>query len=352
MSEENSLLGEALVGLSAESSPVESASQEPSFESIVDANNKTADDFLNKLLVAKGEVDAPAEEQPSSEEPEVEVAEVSEESSEENEVETPADESTDDNDSVVEESDEDEFVKDDSDVDLFDLESLKDGAFEVQWGDETKTMTWDQIQKQLDRSRSASEKSREAKELIEQFDAKQTELADRESRLEKLDISNQHDRELVELDIRYREVSKRIADAEGSVPKTFLDAQQAIVARFNEVQAEKNQLMDSMRVEIPSDMVDYVSSKLSHSAQTMIATDPSMIELVKKAQRWDESQKKIANNRPKLQAKKAGQKGKGGAKVATGADSKKEAAKQAIKKQQFSQVDPDMFLQSYLSRQS
>ena len=128
MSEENSLLGDALVGLNADTSPVESAPQEPAFGDIVDANRKAEDDALAKLLQAKGVDESPAQ-QSVSETPEEAEPEVSEEPSEEPTEETLSDESTDEDDSVLEESDDaDEFVDDDADVSLFDPDSLKDGA--------------------------------------------------------------------------------------------------------------------------------------------------------------------------------------------------------------------------------
>ena len=350
MSEDNSLLAQADNGPSEGASPVDSAPQEPSFGEIVDANNKTAQDFLDSYLEAKASESNPAE-QPVDTPVEEEVVDVSEDSSEETPEETNPDESTDDSDSAVEESDDDEFVEDSSDVDLFDADSLREGAFEVQWGEETKVMTWDQIQKQLNRSRSASEKSREAKELTDQLEHQQQELTDRESRLEKFDLSNQHDREMVALDLQYRAVSEQIDNAEGSVPKALLQRQQDIVDRFHEVKAAKDSIVESLRVDIPSSVSGYVTSNLSKDAQTMVASDPTLLKAIEKAQKWDNSQKKVAAAKPRLKAQKAGPKGRGSS-VPKGVDSKKAAEKAKITKGQFSKVDPNVFLSSYLAAKS
>ena len=348
MSEENSLLADALTGLDADVAPVDSASQEPAFADIVDANNKAAEDFLAAHVASMNGTEAPAE-QPAEEPVEEETAVVSEESSEEEE--TPTDESTDGDNSVTEEDDgSDEFEEDFSEDEIFDADSVREGKFEVQWGDESKIMTWDQIQKQLSRSRSASEKSREAKELIEATEARSEELNARESRLEKFDLSNQHDRELVALDLQYRNVSQQIDDADGSVPKQLLDTQKAIVERFNTVQSEKADVLESMKVEIPAEVSDYVSS-WSPSAQEAIATNPELISVVQKAIRKDASDKKVAASRPKLQAKKSMSKGKGGTPKMT-SNSKKDQAAARAAKGHYAADDSELFLESFLSQKS
>ena len=209
-------------------------------------------------------------------------------------------------------------------------------------------MTWDQIQKQLDRSRSASEKSREAKEQLEALTTQQEQLSDREARLEKFDLSNQHDRELVALDLQYRHVSEQINSATGSVPKALLDRQQELVDRFHVVNNEKQELLEQLKVEIPKELTSYVSS-MSKSTQNAIASDPELLALAKDAKQWRERQGKVAKARPKLQAKKAGRKGSAGAVAPV--DGQKASASAKVKRGDYTNVDPDAFLDSYISAQ-
>ena len=242
----------------------------------------------------------------------------------------------------------DDEVEDSSDVDLdvVDYDEAKNYKFSLKINGEDKEMTFDQIQKQVARAVSASEKSREAKEQLASLETQQQELADRESRLDMLDISNQHDRELVTLDLQYRAVSEQIQNADGSVPKALLEQQQQIVDRFHTVQAEKAQVMNDLRVEVPHGLKEYVSSNLSK--QVVDAIDPSMLKLIEKAKKWDESQAKIGKSQPKLKARKSMAKGSSTTPKPQ-SNSKTAKSEALLKKGNFAAANADDFLQSYLA---
>ena len=345
MSEENSLLTDVPTGLGTDASPIESAETNLSFGEIVDANKKAEEEALAKLLNSKNLSDTPAE-QPVEEKSEEATTEVSEESTDE---ETTTVESTDGDDSVTEESDDtDEFVSDDDDVQLFDNDSLKDGAFEVQWGEETKTMTWDQIQKQLDRSRSASEKSREAKEQLESIATDKEALSTREAKVEQLEMSDLQARELVIYDYQYRVLSEQMENANGEQYKALDKQRQDVANKFHEVKSSVDETKKSLFTDLSKDISDYATSKLSAQSVKAAKYDPALADIIAKAKKWDESKRKVALAKPKLKAKRSMAKGNSGG-IPKSVDSKKEAAKKAIKKGNFASVDPDTFLKSYLA---
>ena len=345
--ENNSLLSALGAGPQEAGSPESSASTEPSFAEIVDANNKTNDDALASLMSqlepeAHPDPTQVAEESVSDVPAEAEVSEESVESEEE----LPT-ESTDD-DSPIEDSDDDEIEEVEAPDEVWDVDALKEGTFEVQWGEESKFMTWDQIQNQLNRSRSASEKSREANERVESLTAEREALTERESRFEQLQMTETQDREMVILDYHYRMLNNQLAEASGDDYRNIHQQMAQVEQQFGELKKNKDATQQSLFTELPGELKDYASSKLSQQSLKAAQYDPALKELIQKAKAFDESQKKIARAKPKLKQKKAMTKGSA-SKVQPEANAKKTQASQRARQGIGTEADTEMFLNSVIS---
>ena len=308
MSEVNSLASNLIFGQDVTATTPDTSAGKPHvtpYEAPAEPEGKSAPDLASELL---GLPPLGAEEVVQ----EVEEQEVVSEESEDGDDNT-VEESTDDETPIEESDDEDELEEVETPDDVWDTEELKTGSFEIvdpKTG-ETKHYTWDQIQNQFNRARSASEKTKEAKEQLESLELEREALTERESRIQQLDITNEHQREMVILDAQYRQVQGALANPDlpdGQYRQQMQLAQQ-IQERFQTVQGEYDASQKSLYQELPTSISDYASSTLSESSIKAAKSDPQLQALIEKASKWDNSQKKIAKAKPKLKSRKSSKKG-------------------------------------------
>ena len=336
MNEASSLASNLLFGQDVTNSTPETSVDSPA-PVPTESNEKSTIDLASDLL-GLPPLGAEQEEPEAEDQPEVsEESPVAEE-------ELPG-ESTDDESPVEEQDDEEELTEVESPDSVWDTEELANGVFEIAHPEtgEIKHYTWSDIQNQFNRARSASEKSKEAKEQLATIEQEREQLVERESRLESLDLSNGHQREMVLLDAQYRQAQEQLGrqDLSDADYRQLTTYQAQVQERFSAVQQEYNNLQSQLSVEIPSGLSEYASSKLSQQSMQAAQKDPAMLDLIEKAQKWEQSQQKIAKSKPKLKAKKATTKGSS-SNVQDPVTAKHEAAQKRAK--QGMATDDDMSL--------
>lgn len=287
--------------------------------------------LANELLASEGII--PSDEQPDSEahddlvEPEV---------SEEEETD-PSEDAGDDE--VEEEAGDDESDEPtDDETFLVDYDEVKNAVLPIKIKGEVKEMSFSEIQNQLARAESASEKSREAQQqldelterqsqldeaekwLAERMKAEQTvdELAVRASHIQQIDNALETARK----DNNILEVS-RLKDLRDQHQAAYDQAQEQVQSVRNELDQKhleeqfkilENKGMNHILEEgdARTKFIEYANSNLSEAAHKAVTMDASLAIVLDKALKWDESQKrgkatkKLSGSKKSLKASAAG----------------------------------------------
>ena len=331
MNEASSLASQLIFGQDVTGSTPETSTDSP-----VESQDKSTIDLASDLL-GLPPLGAEQEEPEAEDQPEV--------SEESKEVEEELPEESADDTTPIEEPDNEEIEELSAPDEVLDLEAMEGIAIPIPHPEtgEVKHYTLDQVVNQFNRYRSASTKSQEAKEQLAAIEQEREQLVERESRLESLDLSNGHQREMVLLDAQYRQAQEQLGrqDLSDADYRQLTTYQAQVQERFSAVQQEYNNLQSQLSVEIPSSVSEYASSKLSQQSMQAAQKDPAMLDLIEKAQKWEQSQQKIAKSKPKLKAKKATTKGSS-SNVQDPVTAKHEAAQKRAK--QGMATDDDMSL--------
>ena len=312
-----------------------------------DSNTGTPDELVN---LAEEMLDVG--EQPSDQAPEVD-----ESTPESDEAET-AEESDGDTPAEVEDDVEaDDEPTDDEVTDYFEVDynDAKDGIYPIKINGEVKMMKFSEIQNQLARSESASKKSQEANQQLQEIEAKREELAKGEEWLQQRAKASVESDQLQQLSGQYAQAQKALEKARtDNDPMKMVqikDAMEQIGATYNKIaenvkqvnsEAEKRHIDSQYKIlqdkgygDVINDSYrTYLKDNLTDQAISAISMDAGLAIALEKARKWDASQGK---------AKRTLKKGKslpaGGGKINQAKANKQQAISQAMAQGKGSQDD-------------
>ena len=284
------------------------------------------------------------------------VPEADESNSESDEAET-AEESDGDTPAEVEDDVEADDEPTDEITEYFEVayEDAKDGLYPIKINGEVKMMKFSEIQNQLARSESASKKSQEANQQLQEIEAKRAELAKSEEWLKQRTQASVESDQLQQLSGQYAQAQKALEKARtDNDPMKMVqikDAMEQIGAHYNKIaenvkkvnaEAEakhKDAEFKILQEKGYGDVINetyksYLMDNITQSAIDMISMDASLIIALEKARKWDASQgkaKKVLKKNKSLPA--------GGGKINQAKTNKQKAVSQAMAQGKGSQDD-------------
>ena len=311
-----------------------------------DSNTGTPDELVN-LAEEMLDVDPSSDQAPEADESNSESDEA--ETAEESDGDTPAE--------VEDDVEADDEPTDDEVSEYFEVDynDAKDGIYPIKINGEVKMMKFSEIQNQLARSESASKKSQEANQQLQEIEAKREELARGEEWLKQRAQASVESDQLQQLSGQYAQAQKALEKARSEQDSYKMvqikDAMEQIGAQYNKIsenvkqvnsEAEKRHLDSQYKIlqekgygDVINDSYrSYLKDNLTDQAISAISMDAGLAIALEKARKWDASQGK---------SKRVLKKGKslpaGGGKINQAKTNKQQAINQAMAQGKGSQDD-------------
>ena len=310
-----------------------------------DSSNQTkpdvALDVANEVL--GDDAESPDQEPEAEEVPQVSDDNETTESDDESPVEAEADEESDNE------------PTDDDDTFYVDYDDVKDASLPIKINGEVKHMKFGEIQNQLARAESASKKSQEANQRLEELDAKAAQLAEQESYIQQQTQASQMSDELATRVNAIRHMQQQLHQA---VEKNDSHNATLLRERINAVTSEAQQIQEQVQSAeqaqqqrhfdtqykllqekgygniINDNYVSYLDTNVSDTAKQAINGDATLAILAEKARKWAASQGKAKRTLKKSKSLPAG-----GGKINQAKSNANQAKMAAMKAGQGSQED-------------